>query len=117
MTIRTFLDLNTQHLPEHTVRELDAIDGVVAYDLDGSGWLLWVPDDPDEHAADYQGDCILTAENMATEDDCTTHTHEPGIPAEVLAVQRHARSLGCDFVLLDRDGPHDPDLPTWGVVR
>ena len=24
-----------------------------------------------------EGDCILTAENIATEDDCTTHDHEP----------------------------------------
>lgn len=30
-----------------------------------------------------QGACILTEENIATEDDCTTHEHETDVPAVV----------------------------------
>ena len=30
-----------------------------------------------EEAEGEPGSCILTAENMATEDDCTTHEHVP----------------------------------------
>jgi hypothetical protein len=28
-------------------------------------------------------------------------------------VQLHARSLGCDYVLFDRDAEVDPYLPSW----
>ena len=34
-------------------------------------------------------------------------------PDEVLAVQLHARSLGCDYVLFDSDAEVDPQLPSW----
>jgi hypothetical protein len=31
----------------------------------------------------------------------------------VLAIQRYARALGCDYVLVDADGDEVDDLPTW----
>jgi hypothetical protein len=34
-------------------------------------------------------------------------------PDEVLAVQLHARSLGCDYVLFDGDAEVHPQLPSW----
>ena len=34
-------------------------------------------------------------------------------PDEVLAVQLHARGLGCDYVLFDGDAEVDPQLPIW----
>lgn len=88
-TIRKFLDLSTCHLPEHLMTALNSFEGVVAYEHK-YGALLWVPDDPKE------SDCL-----------------ENPIPAEILAVQLYARSLGCDYVLLDQDGDRNPDLPRW----
>lgn len=95
-TVRQFLDLSTSHLPfrvligdEYGPSPLKSLDGVVAYSHDEFGWLVWVPDDPDEVNEDHD------------------------IPAELLAVQKHARSLNCDYVLFDRDGPVDQELPTW----
>ena len=89
--IRRVLDLSTAHLPEHLGSHgLSGEDGVTAYDLDGYGWLMWIPPDPDSHAADY-----------------------PGLPAEVLTIQRYARQRGCDYVLLDQDADIIDGLPTW----
>jgi hypothetical protein len=51
---------------------------------------MWVPPDPDCHAADY-----------------------PQLPAEVLTVQRYAREHACDYVLFDQDADVIDDLPTW----
>jgi len=94
--VRKVLELSTAHLPEQMYAELNGYDGVVADPLP-YGTLLWVPDDPDEHAAGY-GD-------------------EPevfdGVPPEVLAVQRYARAQGCDHVRFDCDAATIPDLPTW----
>ena len=88
--IRTFLDLSTAHLPEHLGSHgLSGEDGVTAYHLP-YGWLMWVPPDPDAHAADH-----------------------PDLPPEVLAVQRYARRCGCDFVLFDADADQVGDLPSW----
>ncbi len=89
--IRRVLDLSTAHLPEHLGSHgLSGQDGVTAYDLDGYGWLMWVPPDPDSHAADY-----------------------PRLPTEVLTIQRYARQCGCDYVLFDQDADIIDDLPTW----
>jgi hypothetical protein len=45
------LDLSTAHLPEHLgTSGLGTAPGVVAHRTD-CGWLLWVPDAPDESAA------------------------------------------------------------------
>jgi hypothetical protein len=89
--IRTFLDLSTAHLPEHLGSHgLSGEDGVTAYQLP-YGWLMWVPPDPDAHAADY-----------------------PDLPAEVLAIKRYAHRLGGDYVLFHADADADQvgDLPT-----
>jgi hypothetical protein len=97
--IRAVLDLSTAHLPQRQCQQLSGYDGVVAYplaaDYDSYGWLLWVPDevaaaDPDEQAVEAGA-----------------------VPAEVLAIQRFARGLGCDFILLDRDAAAIDGLPTW----
>ncbi len=90
VTIRSVLDLSTQHLPEHLGSYgLSGEDGVVAYELE-HGWLMWVPPDPSAHASDY-----------------------PDLPPEVLTIQRYARTLGCDCVLFDADADQVGDLPTW----
>src|SRR6266545_1022559 len=89
--IRRVLVLSTAHLPEHLGRHRLCDEyGVVASDLDGYGWLMWVPPDPDSHAADYSGP-----------------------PAEVLTIQRYARQRGCDYVLLGQDADIIDGLPTW----
>ena len=89
--IRLLLDLSTAHLPEHLGSGgLDAAPGVVAHRTT-HGWLLWVPDDPDESGAAF-GDAV---------------------PAVVLAIQRYARRHGCDYVLFDADADRVDDLPSW----
>lgn len=35
------------------------------------------------------------------------------VPEVVLNIQRHARRHGCDYVLIDRDGPIDDDLDVF----
>jgi hypothetical protein len=89
-TGRSFPDLSTAHLPEQLGSYgLSGQDGVVAYQLE-YGWLMKVPADPQAHAGDY-----------------------PDLPPEVLAMQRDARGLGCDYVLFDADADQVGDLPTW----
>jgi hypothetical protein len=89
-TVRSLLDLSTAHLPENLGSHgLSGHDGVVAYQLE-YGWLMWIPADPQAHAGDY-----------------------PDLPPEVLAIQRYARGLGCDYVLFDADADRVGDLPTW----
>jgi hypothetical protein len=91
-TIRRLLNLSTAHLPEHlgTQGGLDTIPGVVAHATD-HGYLLWIPDDPDEFVAT---------------------TADP-VPDVVLAIQRYARELDCDYVLFDADAEQVDDLPRW----
>lgn len=105
--IISVLDLATSHLPEmlmvgpmtrppkagERIGPLDSIEGVIAYPHGEYGYLLWVPNDPQDHALVYG-------------DDAT-------IPPEVLAVQVYARSLDCDYVLFDRDADVNDALPTW----
>jgi hypothetical protein len=83
------LDATTGHLPEQICQDLNGYDGVIATDRE-YGWLLWVPEDPAEHAEGY-GD----------------------IPAEVVTLQVFARGLGCDYVLLDADAARVEGLPHW----
>ena len=92
VVIRTVLNLSTAHLPPHlgTPGGLDSTPGVIAHATD-TGFLLWVPEDPDESA-------------QATTDP---------VPDEVLAIQRYARRWGCDYVLFDADADQIGDLPTW----
>jgi len=88
--IRTFLDLSTAHLPEAVCDRLSAQPGVVAYSTT-QGWLMWVPDNPDEHAL---------------------HSDDP-TPEVVLSIQRYARAMDCDYVLFDADADQIDDLPAW----
>jgi hypothetical protein len=37
----------------------------------------------------------------------------PDVPPEALAIQRHARAWGRDYVLFDADADRVGDLPTW----
>ncbi len=83
------LDATTGHLPQEICQDLNGYDGVIATDRT-YGWLLWVPEDPAEHAGET-GD----------------------VPAEVVALQVFARGLGCDYVLLDRDADRVDGLPHW----
>jgi hypothetical protein len=85
------LDAGTGHLPEQICQELNSYDGVTATERE-YGWLLWVPEDPTEHAEEY-GD--------------------GAVPAEVVALQEFARNLDCDYVLLDADAATIEGLPHW----
>jgi hypothetical protein len=102
--VRRVLDASTEHLPRQIAAQLPSWPGVIAYPLSTSdehfGWLLWVPDDPEARAAEYP-------------DDPDSEDSQDGVPAEVLTLWRYARSLGCDYVLLDRDAERIDGLPTW----
>ncbi len=87
--IRKMLVLSTAHVPVNLREEAE-------FDEDTAGWgaapivtvlkhgfLLWVPDDPQESS-----DAMEEA----------THTI-------VLDIQLKARGMGCDYVMLDADGP------------
>jgi hypothetical protein len=93
--VRLFLDLSTDHLPrdpddpDERVNP-NSFDGVTAYRL-RYGWLMWVPDDPDESAA------VMDEE----------------VPPEILTIQRYARRLGCDYVLFDDEARQVDDLPIF----
>lgn len=87
--IRNVLDLAIAHLPADMRDDLAGWDGVTAYRY-SEGWLMWVPDDVDDSAV-----------------------FDPP-PDVVLAVQRYARSLGCDWVMFDRDGDLDDTLAAYG---
>jgi hypothetical protein len=89
--IHQYLDLATARLPpELAIAGLDTAPGVIAHPT-CYGWWLWVPDDPEDSAR---------------------ATDEP-IPGVVLAIQRYARGLDCNYVLFDADGDRDSNLPTW----
>lgn len=79
--VRLHLDLSTSHLPKTILDDLNGFDGVTAHRY-RHGWMLWVPEDPREHAANYD---------------------DGAIPPIVVALQVYARLSGCDFVMLDED--------------
>lgn len=85
------LDLSTAHLPADLRDDLNGEEGVTANRRE-SGWLLWVPDDVDGHAADYDNE----------------------VPDVVVQIWRYARSLGCDYVLFDVDAERVSGLPVFG---
>lgn len=91
----TMLDLSTAHLPENLARSLDSVAGLIANER-GFGWLLWVPDNIDEHAAEYEAE-----------------DPEHPIPEVVVTIWRYAAKHGCQYVLLDRDADLNPDLPAY----
>jgi|SRR5687767_15613501 len=98
--IMRVLDLSTAHLPPAYATEGPGLAEGVNADTLTYGWLMYVPENPDEHAGDYA--------DPADPDDPTE-----GVPPEILTVQRYARSHGCDYVRFDPDGLTDPNLPTW----
>jgi hypothetical protein len=85
--VHKYLDLSTAHLPPAAAAPdwLSGQDGIVVSPTT-YGWWLWVHSIDDELG--------------------------PVDPA-VVAIWRRARDLGCDWVLLDRDGPTDDTLPVW----
>lgn len=87
--VRCMFEVSTNHLPYELGSPdsagLTGADGVTAYELP-YGWLLWVPDDPDDPPSD-----------------------DP-VPPVVLEVQRLARRNRCDFVKFDQDAPPHPQL-------
>jgi hypothetical protein len=85
------LDASTWHLPRKLRQELRGIDGVIASERE-YGWLLWVPEDIDEHLAGYgHGE----------------------IPESVIALWRYAQATDCQYILLDGDADVLSDLPTY----
>ena len=93
--IRLMLDISTAHLPEKYGNEqsdesLDTMSGVIVDSLE-TGFLMWVPEVPEEYALGF-----LTP-----------------VPPEILTVQEYARELCCDYVRFDRDADIVDDLPTW----
>lgn len=100
--IRRVLDVSTSHLPPYGTN-LNGIEGLIVYELAEYGWLVWVPDDPEQHAADYLGD-----------DEADYSPAEPEIiTRELIDLQKYARERGCDYILFDRDGPTNANLHRW----
>lgn len=89
------LDLSTNHLTEDLGQELNAIPGVIA-DHREYGWLLWVPEDIDDHVAEY------SAEDA-----------EHPIPDVIVGIWRFAEKHGCQYVLFDSEADRVPDLPDY----
>jgi hypothetical protein len=93
------LDLSTMHLPEQLGDDshpgLPAVDGVVAYRLP-YGFLMWVPDDPVQHAADY-GDRDV----------------EGGVPPEILRIQIYALARSA-LQLVSRGFGHATSIASAG---
>lgn len=80
--VRKFLDLNVGHIPHTVWRDSVRMDELSA--MEGKyGWLLHVPDDADDDEDRW---------------------------LEMLPVIKYARSLDCDYVLFDSDGPIDENL-------
>lgn len=95
-TVRKVLDLSSTHLPPMMFHDLNGYDGVTATRFPDGGWLLLVPDDPADHASDY-GD----------------PAEKDGVPPEVLTIQEYARTLGCDYIMIDGEAPANADLPSF----
>jgi hypothetical protein len=89
------LDLSTCHLPEELGQELDQMPGVIANHRE-YGWLLWVPDDIDDHVAENAVD-----------------GPEYAIPDAIITIWRYAEKHECQFVLFDSAADTEPDLPSY----
>lgn len=95
--VRKFLDLSTAHLPyeiavgdEMDGSPLRKLAGVTAYEHDAYGWFVHVPNLADVDTYDYST-----------------------VPDALRTVWDYARSLGCDYVLFDRDADVDDALPVY----
>lgn len=91
-TIFRTLDMSTAHLPPEMRDDLNQYDGVIA-DERSYGWLLWVPEDIDQHIVENDVD--------------------GSIPPAVIAIYRKAAEHRCQYVLLDQDASLVGDLPTY----
>jgi hypothetical protein len=96
--VRRFLTLSTAHVPPGTIdRDVfneGEIRGAILYrHAEQEGAWLWVPDDPRESALG--------------------HDDDDAPEGWLLALQLRARANRCDYVLLDRDGPFDDELPLF----
>ncbi len=110
-TVRKFLDLCTSHLPRRFWEDgHPTITGWYEHDV---GALMWVPDDPLTEPERYEG--ALDDEDDGDEGalDDEDDEDDGDVAPEVLAIRVYARSLGCDYVLFDRDAGEDPALPTF----
>jgi hypothetical protein len=99
-TVRTVLDLSTAHLSDNVRQNLNSYEGVTAHEF-GYGWLLFVPTPDTIRGADVEPDEV---------EDLDEYEYPP---AEVVAIWQLAEKLNCDYVLFDRDGPTDGNLPTY----
>lgn len=93
--IRKFLDLSTAHLTPAT------------RDLIWSGWpcapiTTWLSDPPHDPAS-----CFVHVPDDLDDPD----EHPENIPDDLMTCLRFARSLDCDRILFDRDGPTTDALP------
>lgn len=88
--VRRFLDISTAHVTSIVMERIRRVPGVIADTTPFGAWL-WVPGDIDERLRE--------------------EPHE--IPRCVIDIWRLARSLGCDYVHLDRDAEVIPQLPAY----
>lgn len=84
--IRKVLDCSVQHVSAETRERLDNEPSLSLMRGD-DGWLLYVPQEP----------------GMGDQDD----------PPDLLALYTHARALGCECVLLDRDADYCDGLQIY----
>lgn len=96
-TVFRMLDMSIAHLPPEMRDDLNQRDGVIA-DERSYGWLLWVPEDIDQHVADN--------------DDGGSFGRS--VPPEIIRIYRKAAAHDCQYVLLDQDASVVSDLPTYG---
>ncbi|WP_437387427.1 hypothetical protein [Brucella intermedia] len=84
------LTISTGHVTEATAERLskDNIPGTIVFEKGVYGWLLWTGIEPDE-------------ETLA------------GIPVELWQVIQFAKSLGCEWLMLDRDADQITALEVW----
>ena len=92
--LRIIFDCSTAHLSAATHQWLDAYSvqaatrqfaAINAPSATPFGWFVYVAELPYHH----------------------------GEPADLVAVMRHARATGAEFVLFDADAPPDPTLPLF----
>jgi len=86
--VRKMLEASTAHLPRQVCEELGAYVGVTVHRF-RYGWLVWVPEAPEDAAA------------------------ENDVPEELAGLLAYAHEHGCDWVLLDQDADLVEGLPSW----
>lgn len=84
--LRLFFDCSTAHLKPSTRDRLEqmAEDREVLIASTPYGWFIWAEEDP-----------------------------QPDLPGELSSIMTHARSLGAEYILFDRDASENPELPVF----